>query len=55
MIGLQTWYQTIKNLHLYGVYVYGYIYTLGHIHFGNSVAHVFRRFLRQLRTDFLEI
>ena len=28
---------------------------LGHIHFGDSVAHAFRRFLRQLLPDFLEI
>ena len=30
-------------------------YTLGHIHFGNSVAHAFRRFLRQLWISSLEI
>ena len=32
-----------------------YLYTLGHIHFGNSVAHAFRWFLHQLWTNFLEI
>ena len=30
-------------------------YTLGHIHFDDSVAHAFRWFLRQLWTNFLKI